>query len=88
MIQTLPARSPAKTVEMRQVIATLKRFNFIEFHANNGSLLYPSQVGKYTERYIPKGKRGHLRPFQGQRVTVVCTGSGLNRTRQYMAGPV
>jgi len=88
MIQNLPARSGTKTVEMHAIVQTLKRFNFIEFSANNGHILYRGQVGKYAIGYISKGKRGHLRPFQNQQVIVVCVGSGINRTRKYMAGSI
>lgn len=87
-IGCLPPRSPQKTVQMRQVVQTLKVFRPLTFSANNGMPLYPSQVGGYRLAAIPSGKSGHLKPLRGQMAIVVCVGSGTNRTRKYMAAPI
>jgi len=37
---------------------------------------------------VPVKKRGHLSPFRGQKVRIICTESGSSFRRGYMAGVV
>jgi hypothetical protein len=84
-IGNLPPRSSQKTLQIKEIVEILKKFRAMSFSANNGMPLYPSQVGGYRLADIPIRKNGHLKPLRGRRALVVCVGSGINRTRQYMA---
>ncbi len=85
---TLPSRSPRKTVRMRQIVDSLRNIGALSFTANNGSLLYPGKVGSHVVAQISHRRSGHLKPLRNCRAIVICTGSGINRTRQYMALPI
>ena len=87
-IQQLPSGSPIKTREIKAVVEILRKNSFIEFPANNGAHFFPGQVGQWVKGCVSSKKTGHLRPFRGMTALVVCVGSGLNRTRKYMAGAV
>ena len=59
---------------------------YISFNGHGPT--YPiSTVGSSFICKIPLNKQGNLKPFRGQTIRVVCTGSGSHTDRQYMAGP-
>jgi len=82
-------RIPTATSQKIALIKTLK-----EAGSNSGYVMFKgfshnyhlSKVG-YSYIYdVPENKRGHLSPFRGERVRVICVGSGKNWVRWYMAG--
>lgn len=86
-IDALPARSPTKTVKIREVVDILGKFGALTFRANNGGV-YRSRVGGHFIGRVSDTRNGHLKPFRGSYAIVVCVGSGINRTRKYMAAPL
>ena len=71
---------------VRQLIASLKANGYISF-PGHGSRDLVSNVGGSFIYEVPLNKQGNLRPFRGQIIRVICTGSGGHSNRYYMAGP-
>ena len=71
---------------VRQLISTLKADGYISFSGHGPT--YPiSTVGSSFICEVPLNKQGNLKPFRGETIRVICTGSGSHTDRQYMAGP-
>ena len=71
---------------VRQLISTAKESSYISFYGHGPT--YPiSTVGSSFICEVPMNKQGNLKPFRGQIIRVICTGSGSHTDRQYMAGP-
>ena len=76
----------AKYQDVTRLISVLKANGYISFNGHGPT--YPiSTVGSSFICKIPLNKQGNLKPFRGQTIRVVCTGSGSHTDRQYMAGP-
>ena len=70
-----------------ELINLLKAKGYVSFFSDHAHYKI-SKVG-YSYLYdVPLYKRGHLSGFKGKRVRIVCTRSGSNFTRGYMAGVV
>ena len=70
---------------VRQLIVILKADGYISFPGHGPT--YPiSTVGSSFICIVPLKKLGHLKPFCGQVIRVICTGSGSHTDRYYMAG--
>ena len=85
------SKFPTMAVERRavieQAIALMEKKGYISF-AGQTQNHFLSRVGTSYLYDVPKGKTGHLKPFRGKRVRVVCVGSGKHSERQYMAGEI
>ena len=70
---------------VRQLIVILKASGYISFPGHGPT--YPiSTVGSSFICTVPLKKQGKLKPFRGQVIRVICTGSGSHTDRYYMAG--
>jgi hypothetical protein len=89
LLKTLNAETrwnKTKNGLVRQLISTLKASGYISFSGHGPT--YPiSTVGSSFICEVPMSKQGNLKPFRGQIIRVICTGSGSHTDRQYMAGP-
>ena len=71
-----------------RLVKLLQAKDYISFYATNVQRYKISRVGESYLYDVPLYKQGHLLSFRGQRVRVVCTHSGRNSTRGYMANAV
>ncbi|WP_146256160.1 hypothetical protein [Aestuariivirga litoralis] len=77
------------TRRKRQLVAELKQclegsgYNKVNGH---GVRYVVSQVGESFIYQVPASQHGHLRPYRGKKVRVVCIGSGSRSYRTYMVG--
>ena len=71
--------------KLRELLTTK---GYIFFHASNVNRYHISSVGASYLYDVPLYKQGHLSPFRGQRVRIVCTNSGRNSWRGFMANAV
>jgi hypothetical protein len=53
---------------------------------DRGTHAYVLRVGDSCCMQVPKTKSGHLEPFRGKFVRIVCIASGKGRSKVYMAG--
>jgi len=79
-------KSKHQLVDKLHVLLTTKGYIF--FHATNANRYRISSVGASYLYDVPLYKQGHLSPFRGQRVRIVCTNSGPNSWRGFMANAV
>jgi len=70
---------------VKRLISVLKENGYISF-SGHGSTYPTSTVGSSFICDVPLNKQGNLKPFRGQIIRVVCTGSGIHSHREYMAG--
>jgi hypothetical protein len=71
-----------------KLINLLTSKGYVYFHVTNPHRYRVSTVGASYLYDVPLYKQGHLAPFRGQRVRVVCTHSGKNATRGIMVNGV
>lgn len=64
----------------------LRKKKYISF-SGDPKYYKASIIGQSYLIDVPQNQRGHLAPFRGVRVRVICVGSGRYK-RQYMAGIV
>lgn len=80
------------TKEKRQLADELIRLltskNYVYFHVTNPHRYRVSTVGASYLYDVPLYKQGHLAKFRGQRVRIICTHSGSNFWRGFMANAV
>ena len=76
--------------EMRNLKAKLldliAKHKYITFKATNPTRYHVSWVGSSLLYDVPLYKQGHLKQFRGQRVRVLCSGSGSHSTREISVG--
>jgi len=71
-----------------ELIHLLTSKGYVYFHVTNPHRYRVSTVGASYLYDVPLYKQGHLAPFRGQRVRIVCTHSGKNATRGIMVNAV
>ena len=71
-----------------KLINLLTSKGYVYFHVTNPHRYRVSTVGASYLYDVPLYKQGHLAPFRGQRVRIVCTHSGKNATRGIMVNGV
>ena len=79
------------TKHKRELVAELKklleRSGYVEINSHGVRYVVSHVGGSFIYR-VPETQQGHLRPFRGKTVRVVCTGSGTRSYRTYMVGVV
>ena len=71
-----------------QLLDLIAKHKYITFEATNPTRYHVSSVGSSLLYDVPLYKQGHLKKFRGQRVRVLCSGSGSHSTRQISVGYV
>lgn len=66
----------------------LKNKGYIAIITTNPDRYHVSSIGASYLYDVPLDKQGHLTPYRGKRVRVVCTGSGRHSRREVMVGIV
>lgn len=74
-----------KRLLVEELKSHLTKCGYIEI-PGHGVRYRVSAVGDSFIYGVPQRKLGHLRPFRGQTVRLVCTGSGSRSYRSYMVG--
>ncbi len=79
------------TKHKRELVAELKTClegnGYVEVNGHGVRYVVSHVGGSFIYR-VPEKQQGHLRPFRGKTVRVVCTGSGTRSYRTYMVGVV
>ncbi len=77
------------TKRKRQLVAELRQHlevsGYVEINGHGVRYVVSHVGGSFIYR-VPVSQHGHLRPFRGKTVRVVCTGSGSRSYRTYMVG--
>ena len=84
-------RIPTWTAEKQRLSANLvrlmRRFGYVSIQTNY--LRYRlTRIGQSCQFEVPADRTGHLKPYRGQRVRVVCISAGPRSTRTMLAGPI
>jgi hypothetical protein len=87
VLKALTIRNKAKINLKAKLISLLKANGYIFFESNYTHYL-TSRVFESYLLNVPVKQRGHLSPFRGQKVRIICTESGSHFRRGYMAGVV
>ena len=87
VLTALTARNKTKINLKAKLINLLKANGYI-FFVSNYTHYVTSRVFESYLYNVPVNKRGHLSPFRGQKVRIICTESGSHFRRGYMAGAV
>ena len=66
----------------------LETKGYIRIATSNPTRYHVTSIGSSYLYDVPMDKRGHLTPFRGHRVRIVCTGSGSHTWREVMVGKV
>ena len=77
-----------KKINLKAKLINLLKANGYIFFVSNYTHYVTSRVFESYLYNVPVNKRGHLSPFRGQKVRIVCTESGRHFRRGYMAGVV
>jgi len=87
VLKALTIRNKKKINLKAQLINLLKANGYI-FFVSNYTHYVTSRVFESYLYDVSVKQRGHLSPFRGQKVRIICTESGRNFRRGYMAGVV
>ena len=87
VLKTLTIRNKIKINLKAKLINLLKENSYIFFESNHTHYLTSRVFESYLYN-VPVKQRGHLSPFRGQKVRIVCTESGPHFRRGYMAGVI
>ena len=85
VLKALTIRNKAKINLKAKLISLLKANSYISFESNYTHFVTSRVFESYLYN-VPLKQRGHLSPFRGQKVRIVCTESGRHFRRGYMAG--
>jgi len=77
-----------KKINLKAKLINLLKANGYIFFVSNYTHYVTSRVFDSYLYNVPVKKRGHLSPFRGQKVRIICTESGSSFRRGYMAGVV
>ena len=70
----------------RSLQSLLEKKGYIRIATSNPTRYHVTSIGSSYLYDVPMDKRGHLTPFRGHRVRIVCTGSGSHTWREVMVG--
>lgn len=86
-IRSLDTMNSEKRQLVEQAVELMGAQKYVGFPGQT-QRYFLSRVGDSYLYDVPPNKSGYLKPFVGERVRVVCTGSGTRWNRHYMAGIV
>lgn len=66
----------------------LESKGYVSITTSNPTRYHVTSIGSSYLYDVPMDKHGHLTPFRGQRVRIVCTSSGRHSWREVMVGRV
>jgi len=85
------AKIGVRTSEARQLLGSLKdelmRKGYARF-PGSPKRYHLSRVGESCLYQVPLNRRGYLSKFRGEKIRIVCVGSGRHFHRDYMVGIV
>ena len=84
-VQSLVSGSKDKREALAELCDTMRRYKYTGFDADAKSYA-TIRVGESFIYDVPLSKTGRLMVFRGNRIRVVCVGSGKYNKRSYMAG--
>ena len=87
VLKALTIRNKTKINLKAKLISLLKANGYIFFESNYTHFVTSRVFESYLYN-VPVKQRGHLSPFRGQKVRIICTESGSHFRRGYMAGAV
>lgn len=87
----MPTMTGEKRALLAEAQALMEAKGYITYEGrylvmDGGTHAYVLGVGGSCCMQVPKSKRGHLEPFRGKFIRIVCIASGKGRSKIYMAG--
>ena len=75
-LQSIPTFTQAKRAVLEQLLNLLKQSGYKLFNGKASRYGFGPIGASYLYR-VPDNKRGHLEPYRGKLVRLVCVGSGI-----------
>ena len=81
-LEMLPTWTKEKRTLHEKLLKEVKKRKYFYFWSNCQKYLL-SRIGESAVYVVPKNKRGHLSPFRGKKVRIICVGCGSHGDRFY-----
>ena len=81
-LEMLQTWTKEKKVIHEKLLQEVKKQKYFYFWSSCQKYLL-SRIGESAVYSVPKNKRGHLSPFRGKKVRIICVGCGAHGNRLY-----